>query len=157
MFAVCASAIPPPRHMHLRGRRMLTQLIRADGSEEAPLGYTDGYDWNYQGTYGFVQRPERRLQLFPGDRLITHCRFDTTNNVNYAQHGGGPTAEHVTYGEDTLSEMCFNFVSYYPRHRALSLLIRAMGTGDPAGQVAPYSPYSVPATSTCPTDARASD
>jgi hypothetical protein len=117
--------------MHLRGRRMLTQLIRANGTEEAPIGFNQGYDWNYQGTFGSVQRPAAMVQLFPGDRLLTHCRYDTTDRVNYNKHGGQPTLARVTFGEATQNEMCFNFISYYPRIPALARLLGKMGSGDP--------------------------
>ena len=57
----------------------------------------DNYDFNYQVTY------PTNMKLDVGDVIHTTCGWKNT------------LPQSVQFGEDTNDEMCFNFVSYYPR------------------------------------------
>ena len=85
-----------------------------DGVEmELPLGRQNYYDWWYQGTSGAPNEMGRKL--LPGDRLITHCYYDTENSESWHDRGGTPVSTTDTYfpfGEGTDEEMCFNFIAY---------------------------------------------
>ena len=85
-----------------------------DGVElEPPLGRQNYYDWWYQGTSGTPNEVGRKL--LPGDRLITHCYYDTENSESWHDRGGTPVSTTDTYfpfGEGTDEEMCFNFIAY---------------------------------------------
>ena len=105
-----------------------------DGVEmELPLGRQNYYDWWYQGTSGTPNEVGRKL--LPGDRLITHCYYDTENSESWHDRGGTPVSATDTYfpfGEGTDEEMCFNFIAYYPRHPLLTSCFHGFGTGEPS-------------------------
>jgi hypothetical protein len=83
-------------HMHQLGRAMDTYITKA-GGEVVPLANVPNYDFEYQVTYPV------NTKLDVGDRVTTKCTWDNT------------TGSPVGFGEGTQDEMCFNFVSYYPR------------------------------------------
>lgn len=83
-------------HMHQIGTALYGAVERGSGNEV--LVDVDDYDFNYQITY-----PNDAVTIDVGDTVRTRCTWD--NNSNQA----------VGFGEETLDEMCFNFVSYYPR------------------------------------------
>ncbi|HEU4533267.1 MAG TPA: peptidylglycine alpha-amidating monooxygenase, partial [Polyangiaceae bacterium] len=83
-------------HMHKLGESFAGQVRHADQSFES-LGNVLDFDFEHQISYPID------ATLRPGDVVNSSC---TWNN-----RGGGP----VGFGEDTSSEMCFNFISYYPR------------------------------------------
>ena len=84
-------------HMHQLGRAMHSELRRPDNSVEVLVDVPD-YSFDYQTTY-----PNNGIKLGVGDVVRTSCSWhNTTNNT-------------VTFGENTADEMCFNFVTYYPR------------------------------------------
>ena len=129
-------------HMHLQGKQIWMSHIAGpawgadEGKELSELGRHNYYDWNFQGAGGF---PPQGKKLLAGDTLIVHCRFDSTNNVNRAKHGGLELQPNVTttFGEGTMDEMCFDFVSYYPRVPGLATCFRQSGKGDPLAVAAP--------------------
>lgn len=84
-------------HMHQIGRAMDTYITKA-GGEVIPLANVPNYDFEYQITY-----PVDQAVLDVGDTLTTKCTWENTT--------GAP----VGFGEGSQDEMCFNFVSYYPR------------------------------------------
>jgi hypothetical protein len=84
-------------HMHQIGRAMDTYITKA-GGEVIPLANVPNYDFEYQITY-----PVDNVALDVGDTLTTKC---TWNNI---------TGVPVGFGEGSQDEMCFNFVTYYPR------------------------------------------
>ncbi len=84
-------------HMHEIGRAMDSYITKA-GGEVIPLAQVPNYDFEYQVTY-----PVDNVALDVGDTLTTKCTWQNTT--------GAP----VGFGEGTQDEMCFNFVSYYPR------------------------------------------
>jgi mono/diheme cytochrome c family protein len=81
-------------HMHTLGRHARMEVTRKNGSVEV---WHDGpFDFYHQTIY-----PLDKL-LHDGDTVKTVCTF-----VN-------DSGNLVTFGENTGSEMCFNFTSYYP-------------------------------------------
>ncbi len=105
-----------------------------DGVElELPLGRQNYYDWWYQGTSGAPNEMGRKL--LPGDRLITHCYYDTKNSESWHDRGGtlvSTTDTYFPFGEGTDEEMCFNFIAYYPRHPQLTSCFHGFGIGEPS-------------------------
>jgi Copper type II ascorbate-dependent monooxygenase, C-terminal domain/Copper type II ascorbate-dependent monooxygenase, N-terminal domain len=83
-------------HMHQIGAGLTSVIEHGDGST-TELANVPNYDFNFQLTY------DNDAVLDVGDTVRTVCTWD--NN----------TAQTVGFGEDTADEMCFNFVSYYPR------------------------------------------
>jgi dopamine beta-monooxygenase len=85
-------------HTHSAGNSFKTQIIR-NGTELEPLTQIDNYDFNFQLTQ-YVEP----VQLSPGDRLVTHCTYDTTSRTTT-----------TLGGQSILSENCFNYLTYYPK------------------------------------------
>jgi hypothetical protein len=83
-------------HMHLLGSAISSKVVHPDGTE-TPLGGTESYSFYNQITY-----PVNTV-VGPKDRLFTSCSWENTGNSS------------VSFGEETQSEMCFNFLSYYPK------------------------------------------
>ncbi|XP_074647536.1 uncharacterized protein LOC141903331 [Tubulanus polymorphus] len=86
-------------HAHLAGVGIRTRHFR-DGLELPWIFDDTSYDFNYQ-----IWRPLREPVIVkPGDTIMTECTFNTEER------------ENVTYaGEATTSEMCYSFISYYPK------------------------------------------
>jgi hypothetical protein len=82
-------------HMHVSGKALHGWIENAAGT--TPIVDVDDYDFNYQITY------PTNVELKVGDTIRTTCQWQNT------------TADAKSFGEDTNDEMCFNFVSYYPR------------------------------------------
>ena len=89
-------------HMHARGVNQRVQIIR-DGKEIEPLLSIRSFEYDYQYSKSI---PE--VKLFPGDRLITTCEFDTSGDD-----------EPVPGGLGSQDEMCFAWVDYYPANEVL--------------------------------------
>jgi hypothetical protein len=86
-------------HMHRRGIAGYTQVVR-NGQELEPLTRMNYFDFNYQNV-DYV--PPQQQKLLPGDRLITTCVWDSSQDTTTIK--GGISSEE---------EMCINFVEYYP-------------------------------------------
>jgi copper type II ascorbate-dependent monooxygenase-like protein len=84
-------------HMHKLGESFVGQVAHADGTN-TPLGAVLDYDFENQISYAVD------ATITAGDRVTTSC---TWNNLD--------GASDVFFGEETSREMCFNFISYYPR------------------------------------------
>jgi len=84
-------------HMHASGRRMWTTHYRDD----VLLSTTDRADF-YAFAFQHVNYVNYTIKR--GDRLNTHCVFDTSDR-NYV----------TRFGYASVAEMCMNFISYYPR------------------------------------------
>jgi hypothetical protein len=82
-------------HMHKLGTRAKLELLRRDGSLEVL----------HDGAFSFDDQRDYPLdlQLQDGDRVRTTCVYDN------------PTARNVAFGPSSEDEMCFDFVTYYPR------------------------------------------
>jgi hypothetical protein len=83
-------------HMHQLGTALHSVVEKGSGNELL-VDVTD-YDFNYQTTY-----PNDSVVIDVGDTVRTTCTWENTSSNS------------VGFGEDTDDEMCFNFVSYYPR------------------------------------------
>jgi hypothetical protein len=90
-------------HMHFRGRNMRVQIIR-DGEEIAPLSVLRDFEYGHQFSKALNQ-----IHLFPGDRFITTCEYDTSEDD-----------EPVPGGQASNDEMCFAWVDYYPASSVLA-------------------------------------
>ncbi|KAH3792378.1 uncharacterized protein LOC127837211 isoform X9 [Dreissena polymorpha] len=86
-------------HMHLIGKAQITELIR-NGSRVQYLAKDDAYDYNAPKTYSFADP----VVVRPGDELKTTCVFDSRkrNLTTFS-------------GEATHDEMCYSFLSFYPK------------------------------------------
>jgi hypothetical protein len=96
------TAVSVFHHMHYRGRQARVQIIR-DGREIAPLSTLQDFEYGYQ-----FSKNVNNIQLLPGDRLITTCEYDTSNDTTPVP--GGYSSE---------DEMCFAWVDYYPMNSIL--------------------------------------
>lgn len=87
-------------HMHMLGRKMVTQHIRGT-NEIQPLGQRSSYSFDFQSP---IDVPPGSQQLKSGDAFLTTCGYDSRSRTS------------MTYfGRSTYDEMCFNFLSYYPK------------------------------------------
>jgi hypothetical protein len=76
-------------HAHTRGRWLKTEIIR-DGKELSELGSIKHFDFYFQNA---DQLPAGGRQIFPGDRIITTCGYDTKNEVANVYGGLGTDSE----------------------------------------------------------------
>lgn len=83
-------------HMHRLGRAEYAKRIRA--GESTTLLDSPNYDFNTGATANDV-----RVDLVGGDTIETMCNWQN----------GGDTS--VRFGEGTADEMCFAFLTYYPK------------------------------------------
>lgn len=83
-------------HMHQLGRKLTTDLVRADGVT-VPLGHADPFSFFDQAAYPVD------ATMSNGDKIVTRCTWENT------------TDQTVIWGEETNQEMCFNLLTYYPR------------------------------------------
>lgn len=79
------------------------QIIR-DGKEIAALSSLRSFEYGYQFSKNLDQ-----VKLLPGDKFITTCDFDTSNDT-----------QPVPGGLPSTSEMCFAWVDYYPANEVLA-------------------------------------
>lgn len=111
LATTCDSKIPGPSgaepmtvfqtwpHMHKLGTKLRTIVQHEDGTEE-DLVNVENYSFENQLVYPLYPNT---MTLKFGDTLRTTCQWANT--------GSSP----VGWGEDTLDEMCFNFITYYPK------------------------------------------
>ncbi|KAK3713043.1 hypothetical protein LTR37_008728 [Vermiconidia calcicola] len=97
------TAVSVFHHMHYRGVNAKVQIIR-DGKEIAPLSTLRDFEYGYQ-----FSKSLDSVKLLPGDKLITTCEYDTSNDT-----------EPVPGGLPSSSEMCFAWVDYYPANNVLA-------------------------------------
>ncbi|TPX32821.1 hypothetical protein SmJEL517_g04110 [Synchytrium microbalum] len=101
-------------HMHTRGSAGLTRIIR-NGTELAEVNRDQWFDFNYQNS-NFLGPSNT---IMPGDRLVTYCSWDTSND-NVTVQGGAASTQ----------EMCFNFMEI--THGGLVGLCVYLNTVSPA-------------------------
>lgn len=77
------------------------QIIR-DGIERHDLGFTQN-SWDYNTQDGIPRSLNHELRLFPGDRFLYTCIYDTTNRTDYTY-----------WGESFEDEMCILYMNAYP-------------------------------------------
>ena len=97
------TAVSVFHHMHYRGVNAEVQIIR-DGKEITPLSTLRDFEYGYQ-----FSKSLNSVQLLPGDKFITTCEYDTSNDTNPVP-GGLPSKD----------EMCFAWVDYYPANNVLA-------------------------------------
>lgn len=97
------TAVSVFHHMHYRGRNAQVQIIRG-GKEITPLSTLHNFEYGYQ-----FSKSLNSIQLLPGDKLITTCEYDTSNDTQPVP-GGLPSKD----------EMCFAWVDYYPANNVLA-------------------------------------
>jgi hypothetical protein len=85
-------------HMHMIGREIETQVWRNGRMMHKIIEHDWSFDRQEQVAF------ENEIPIYPGDVFSTRCQYDSSNRTG------------VTYGGlPSTSEMCFTFVSYYPR------------------------------------------
>ncbi|KAH9503106.1 DBH-like monooxygenase protein 1 [Bulinus truncatus] len=87
-------------HMHYSGKEMSIQVFR---NSTFLTNLTNELNYNY-ATPDVVFYNERPVLLLPGDEIVTTCTYDTTSR-----------AGSVYFGDSATDEMCYAFLSYYPR------------------------------------------
>ncbi|XP_059152473.1 DBH-like monooxygenase protein 1 [Physella acuta] len=99
-------------HMHYAGVQMNIQLFRND---TALMFLTDDPEYSYDSpqVYSFTDNP---VILLPGDEIVTTCTY-TTAKLDHS----------VLQGEATSEEMCFGFLSYYPKENVNNRLCTTGG------------------------------
>ena len=120
-------------HMHKLGTHAKLEVLRADGTREvlhdAPFTFDAQRDYPLE------------LSLRNGDRVRTTCVYDNE------------TTRDVSFGPGSDDEMCFNFVTYYPRCSlhctSGDALIDALTTSQ-EGDCAGHGHTSAAATSSTP-------
>jgi len=86
-------------HLHTHGRRIKMRHFR-NGVELEPLLAENNYDFFYQQ----FRKIEPMRRIFPGDKMVLECIYDTTNST-IPIYGGYSTRE----------EMCASTFLYWPR------------------------------------------
>ncbi|CAL1540800.1 unnamed protein product [Lymnaea stagnalis] len=86
-------------HMHYLGTSMKLELFR-NGSRVTYLSNDDFYSYDSPVTH-YHDPP---VQLLPGDEIVTTCVYNTLTSRRW-----------VYFGEATSDEMCFGFISMYPK------------------------------------------
>ncbi|HEU4410495.1 MAG TPA: peptidylglycine alpha-amidating monooxygenase [Polyangiaceae bacterium] len=94
-------------HMHTLGESFVGQVLHPDQST-TPLGAVLDYDFEHQLSYAVD------ATIGAGDVVKSSCTWDNTLG-----------ATDVLFGEETSREMCFNFITYYPRAPISMALIPA--------------------------------
>lgn len=84
--------------MYRLGIQLVTEHNRC-GEKIGEIGRIDAFEFDNQQTYS-LNPP---VKVLPGDALMTTYRFDTMNS-----------SVAVLGGEETMNEICFNFLSVYP-------------------------------------------
>ena len=85
-------------HAHLLGRKLWTSLER-NNKYAHDLGCDAQYDFDLQQIIPF----EQHVKLFKSDRLYANCVYDSTGRTEVTEGG-----------DETMNEMCINFLVYYP-------------------------------------------
>ena len=89
-------------HMHLLGTQIKMELLPTSGDPK-PLIFIDKWDFNWQGTYTFVEP----VAAPAFNRLQLTCTY---NNSDSNPRNPNNPLNTVTWGEGTEDEMCLGFV-----------------------------------------------
>ncbi|KAH9491013.1 hypothetical protein Btru_051766 [Bulinus truncatus] len=92
-------------HMHYSGTKLSIEVIR-NNSHLLYLTNDPVYNYDSPQVYTYSENP---VQLLPGDEFITTCTFSTLNRNHSTLQGDG-----------TMDEMCFGFLTYYPKSNLYS-------------------------------------
>ena len=93
-------------HMHLLGKSIRAQIVRADGTEECGLNIPR-WDFDWQQAYTLAAP----LVLQPGDGIRLTCEYDNSEDNQPVINGVQLEPRTVTWGEGTLDEMCLMYIS----------------------------------------------
>lgn len=91
-------------HMHMLGREMQITATTPD-SRETPMIFINDWNFNWQETYAY----KKPLQFPAGTKLNMRAVFD--NSESNPRQPSHPPRE-VTWGEQTIDEMCIGFYQY---------------------------------------------
>lgn len=103
--------------MHMTGRRIWVEHVRA-GRALPELARQDWYHFDYQSLSALPQP----VRVMPGDRLVAHCEWDTSDRAILTRGAFSPL--HVCLflltavlpgGERTFNEMCNAWLITYPQ------------------------------------------
>ncbi|MFM2418667.1 MAG: hypothetical protein RL385_3390 [Pseudomonadota bacterium] len=83
-------------HMHTIAKRMRVVINRSNGTQE--VIHDESFDFNNQYAY-----PKDDIVLHPGDTMDTSCYYQNS------------TQQDVHFGERTQDEMCYGFITAWPR------------------------------------------
>ncbi|KAL3870614.1 hypothetical protein ACJMK2_038662 [Sinanodonta woodiana] len=90
-------------HMHYLGIKQRIELLR-NGSKVQNVTFDEEYSYDSPVIYNY----DNPIEVRPGDELKTTCVFRSTSRYTTTY-----------YGEDTSKEMCFGFLTYYPKSNFL--------------------------------------
>ncbi|CAL1534325.1 unnamed protein product, partial [Lymnaea stagnalis] len=99
-------------HMHYAGRKMSIELIRNNRSIRF-LTNDEQYSYDSPQISYYTDNP---IQLLPGDELVTRCEYSTLNR-----------STSTRWGEATNDEMCFGFLTFYPKENISNVLCLSGG------------------------------
>ena len=91
-------------HMHLHGTDIQVSGTHADGTGFMMM-HIPKWNFSWQEMY-FFQDP---IEVVRGDKINLDCSYDNTQANQPVINGMQTTPTTLTWGEDTLSEMCLNF------------------------------------------------
>jgi hypothetical protein len=91
-------------HMHVRGRAMRYDLIRASTKETETLLYVPNYNFNWQLKY----QPSQWIPVAKGDQLRVTAWYDNSPN----NPSNPDAAQEVLWGDQSSSEMLFGFLDF---------------------------------------------
>ena len=90
-------------HMHLLGQEMKVRVITPQG-KEIPLIWIRHWEFNWQDSYSLA----RPLDIPAGSKLVLDAWYD--NSAGNPLNPSSPP-QRVTWGEQTVDEMCLCFIS----------------------------------------------
>jgi hypothetical protein len=91
-------------HMHVRGKAMRYELLRAEGEKAETLLYVPEYNFNWQLKY----QPTKWVSVKKGDKLRITAWYDNSPNNRF---NPDPTRE-VLWGDQSWDEMLFAFFDF---------------------------------------------
>jgi hypothetical protein len=92
-------------HAHSWARRMQASLTRESGAEECLI---DVPRWDYGWQLDYMYR--QGVPYGPNDRLHVQCDYDNSAENQPVIDGMRRPVQTVTYGENTLNEMCLHYL-----------------------------------------------
>ena len=94
-------------HMHLLGKRLKVEVVRADGAEECALELPE---WDFEWQQAYQLPDDDRITLAPGDGLRLSCTYDNSAENQPVVNGEQQEPRDVTWGEGSLDEMCLTYL-----------------------------------------------
>ncbi|KAL3870619.1 hypothetical protein ACJMK2_038667 [Sinanodonta woodiana] len=99
MMTNTINVITAVNHMHYLGIQQRIELIR-NGSKVQDVTFDEKYSYDSPVIY----RYDSPIEVRPGDELKTTCVFKSTSRF-----------KTTNFGLDTFNEMCYGFLTFYPR------------------------------------------